>query len=231
MIQCRRAGPLNLGVRRLRGYGTIEATMSSKAKATFNANIQRASYFLDIHEAMQTGRGAPDNPRRELPRGAVVFAVGAIDAYLSEVSAEVMVHQLSQNLSSQEFRDLLKKINQDVPTLALEVAVLSSQKERQQRIREAIADHFYNRVSNHGANAVASAVQRIGGKPADLWSALISNGHADPQGRLNHWTDVRHRIVHQGAKPQVTRPAAREFIAFTRALVDEIDKVASRALQ
>lgn len=45
-------------------------------------NIQRARYFLLSHEDATTeaGRGSPPARFRELPRAAVVFAVGALDA-------------------------------------------------------------------------------------------------------------------------------------------------------
>ena len=69
--------------------------MPTESKRTFDVNMRRASYFLDLHESIHGGvQGAPQNPVRELPRASVVFAVGALDAYLSDVSAEVLVHLL-----------------------------------------------------------------------------------------------------------------------------------------
>jgi len=60
-------------------FTRIVATAAQDALTT---NLTRARYFIDLHEGMQTGPGTPDKKRRELPRGAVVFAVGALDAYL-----------------------------------------------------------------------------------------------------------------------------------------------------
>jgi hypothetical protein len=72
-------------VRSDRGYGS---------KVTFDVDIRRASYFLDIHPSVHAGtRGAPKLALRELPRGAVVFPLGSLDSYLSDVSAEVMIYQ------------------------------------------------------------------------------------------------------------------------------------------
>jgi len=62
--------------------------VATDAHDALTTNLTRARYFIDLHEGTQTGPGTPDRKRRELPRGAVVFAVGALDAYLSEVSAE-----------------------------------------------------------------------------------------------------------------------------------------------
>lgn len=67
--------------------------MTTTAHRALTKNLTRATHFLDLHEGTQQGPGTPDNKRRELPRGAVVFAVGALDAYLSEVPAEVMLAQ------------------------------------------------------------------------------------------------------------------------------------------
>ena len=73
--------------------------MATGAMRTFDINIRRASYFLDIHQQVHAGtHGAPVLALRELPRGALVFAVGALDAYLSDVSAEVIIHQCEQGL-------------------------------------------------------------------------------------------------------------------------------------
>ena len=62
--------------------------MASKAKKAFDRNIERAGFFLDIHKDATPGPGKPKLPLHELPRAAVVFAVGALDAYLSGVGAE-----------------------------------------------------------------------------------------------------------------------------------------------
>lgn len=203
--------------------------MATEAHSTFETNVKRASWFLDIHEwAQGGGRGAPLTPLRELPRGAVVFAVGALDAYLSEVSAEVLVAQLQTSLPGQETRELLKRVQGEIPTLALEVALLPGPHERTARIKDAVTDYFHNRVSQHGAKAVSATVQRLGGKPADVWSAIGSKGSSDPQTRLDTWTDVRHQIVHQGKKPSVTRKQARRCIELLMAVAEEVDKACER---
>jgi hypothetical protein len=157
----------------------------------------------------------------------VVFAVGALDAYLSEVSAEVLVRDLQQRLASTEAREVLKRVQSDLSTLALEVALLAGQAERLERIRDSIVDHFQNRVSMHGAKAVAATAGRLGAKAADVWSALGSRGFAEPQVTLDQWTDTRHQIVHQGKKPQVRRPQARKCLGLITEIVKVLDGFAS----
>ncbi len=207
--------------------GDGENAMSTNAARTFRINAERASYFLDIHEGAQQGAGAPPTRFRELPRGAVVFAIGALDAYLSEVSAEVIVRDLQAALASSEVREVLKRIHSDVPTLALEVAVLPQQIDRVERLRDAIVDYFQNRVSMHGSKGVSATAGRIGGRAADVWSALGSRGHLRAQEDLDKWTTIRHQIVHQGMKPRVWRDHARDCIRLISAIVDVVDGFAA----
>ncbi len=54
----------------------------TQSKRTFDINIRKASHFLDLHQQVHAGtHGAPVLALWELPRGAVVFALGALDAY------------------------------------------------------------------------------------------------------------------------------------------------------
>lgn len=202
--------------------------MSSHAKLAFDLNIQRAAYFLDIHEATQSGPGAPKLPRRELPRGAIVFAVGAIDAYLSELSAEVLVRQLETAPASQDKREVLKRVANELPTLSIELALLATQQERLNRLRESVVEYFSNQISNHGSKAVSNTLIRVGARPADVWNSLGSLGYKDPPGELDRWTSIRHQIVHQGRKPKVQRPAARVFVELAKSLAEEIDKAVAK---
>lgn len=202
--------------------------MAAPAKTAFDRNIQRAGYFLDIHEAMQVGAGAPDLPRRELPRGAVVFAVGAIDCYLAELSAEVLLRQLAAAPPTSAIRGVLERVGKEIPTLALEVALLPTQKDRLDRLRESIVSYFTNQTSNHGAKAVTETINRIGAKAADFWSALGSRGFKDVPNELDRWTNIRHQIVHQGARPKVRRPEARDFLVLAAAVVEEVDRIAQK---
>jgi hypothetical protein len=204
---------------------------STAAKKAFDLNIERAGYFLELHEDLQDGkRGAPVTPVRELPRASVVFAVGALDAYLSDVSAEVLLTLLSRTVATTEVRDLLAKIQKEVPTLALEVLLLADAVARRKRVQEALSDHLYNKVSHHGPTGVATAVVRIGGKPADVWSGLVSQGFANPEKELDGWTTCRHEIVHQGKKPAVGRPKAKECLELVAAVAAQVDAIAVKVL-
>lgn len=200
--------------------------MATDAKQVFDANIERAGYFLKIHEDAQAGAGAPPLRFRELPRASIVFTVGAIDAYLSDMSAEVLIAQLQSAPPSQQMREILKRIQSELPTLAIELSVLATNPERIQRLQESVADHFHNRVSQHGSKAVAASLMRIGGEVSSVWSYLEQTGHTRPAKYLDEWTDKRHRIVHQGKKLTVHRPTANAFKEFSVALVERVDLIA-----
>lgn len=203
--------------------------MPTESIPAFMLNLTRARYFLEIHKNAQIGAGAPPLRYRELPRAAIVFAVGAIDAYLSEVTAEIMLRQLQVGPANNLAREVLKKVQQDIPTLAVEVAVLATNAERVQRIRDVIVDHFQNRVSNHGAKAVAAAMDRMGHAANEVWNHLLGLGHQQSAEYLEHWTTTRHRIVHQGQRPRVHRSQAERFVTFANDLVKRIDGIADDA--
>ena len=91
--------------------------MPTQAKNVFDTNIERSGYFLKIHEDAQNGAGAPALRFRELPRASIVFTVGAVDAYLSDMSAEVLIAQLQSAPPTQQMREILKRIQNELPTL------------------------------------------------------------------------------------------------------------------
>jgi hypothetical protein len=158
--------------------------------------------------------------------GAVVFAVAAIDAYLSEVQAEVIVSQLKGSGASPDSREILKVVQQEIPTLALEVALLQSEADRLLHISDAIVHHFENNVSNFGVKGVANALRRMGARSTDFWAGLTKSGFDGAPGELDYWTTVRHEIVHQGKRPVVRRPHARDFISLAKGIVAALDVTA-----
>lgn len=203
--------------------------VATTALTAARRNLERATFFLDIHQGTQQGPGTPDNKRRELPRGAVVFAIGALDAYLSEVAAEVMVAQFEHGHATGDSRKILEAIQRTTPTLAIELAVAQPQVDRVAVLRRAIVDHFYDQVSNHGAKAVSATVQRMGKSSNAVWQAVEAAGEANPQQRLDEWTDKRHAIVHRGQRPTVNREPARTCVKLVETVCLEVDKVATEA--
>jgi hypothetical protein len=206
-----------------------DVAVATTALTAAKRNLERASFFLDIHQGTQQGPGTPDNKRRELPRGALVFAIGALDAYLSEVAAEVMVAQFERGQATGDGRKVLEAIQRATPTLAIELAVAKPEVDRAAALRRAIVEHFYDQVSNHGAKAVSATVQRMGKSSSAVWDAVEAAGEASPQQRLDEWTDKRHAIIHRGQRPTVNREPARTCVKLVQTVSLEVDKVASEA--
>ncbi len=203
--------------------------MASDAKAVFDRNIERASHFLDIHQNAQRGPGAPTLPLRELPRAAIVFGVGALDAYLTELAGEILVARLGAGTGNASMRNVLQRASGELPTLAIETALLPEGADRLAYVRSAIVEHFQTAVSAHGSKAVARTLQMVDANTANVWSSVSSNGSSDPAKKLDDWTDIRHRIVHRGERPRTHRVRARECLDLIAAIVDAIEDEVARS--
>ena len=77
----------------------------------------------------------------------MVFAVGALDSYLSDVSAEVMIYQCQQDDVTGDTRTIMRTVSQQLPGLALELAITEDDTDRVDRLRSAIVDHLQTAVS------------------------------------------------------------------------------------
>ena len=201
--------------------------MPSNAKKAFGRNIERAGYFLEIHKEAKIGPGAPTLPYRELPRAAVVFSVGALDAYLSDVSAETLLERLQTGPTLSQKR-VLAKISQAVPSLSLEVALIQDQEERVSQVRVAV-DSYFAGQSAHGAKAVADAVQLFDAKASAVWDAVTASGFPDPAKDLDDWTQKRHQIIHRGERPSVHRDEAQKCVDLIAAIVKASEEEIRRA--
>ncbi len=197
------------------------------AQMAFALNHERAQKFLQIHEEVQRGRGAPPVRYRELPRAAVVFSIGALDAYLADVLASVIVQQVRRGAASRDARALLREIDRDVPGLSIELALAARDIDRVRLLESALTDHFQSR-SNMGARAVSVTVQRMGAHPSSVWDE-VSKGVPDAQRELDRWTAVRHDIVHRGKTPTVRRNDANDCLTLVGSVVVAVDAVAVSA--
>ena len=99
-----------------------------------------------------------------------------------------------------------------------------------ERLRSAIVEHFQTAVSGHGPESVARALERMGGRPSELWRGLEQAGFADPARALEEWTDKRHRIVHRGEKVPVPWRQARTCLELLTAVASAVDVVAESAI-
>lgn len=218
----------------------------SSAYLVLLKNLTRTRAFTRIFFAgstkptasMKRGPGTPSDEEKELLRAAVIFSIGALDAYLSEVTAEVLVAQLEDagDPPAPGARALLRRIAKEIDTLPLELAMTRDPSKRRAVVTRALLDHLTSSVSNHGAKAVVATLERIGEpQTGRVWSVLDAQIGDWPtlatQGRksaaiLDQWTAYRHKIVHEGVAVPVKGAQARELIDFIHRLADEVDHVA-----
>lgn len=215
----------------------------TKALRNLRWNIRRSRALLDMFDAEppKKGKGRVGKSSwqgRELLRASVIVTIGALDAYISDVTAEVLVSQLeSGGIISEQGRAALKRIGKEMDTLALELALVSSQSRRRQ-IAFAKINHFFDtQVSNHGAKGVAAAVARMGetmdwtaldGKiPEHAHRSISKSGGAASV--LDEWTANRHQLVHQGRAPKIKGVEARAAADLVERVAAHIDAVALKA--
>jgi hypothetical protein len=182
--------------------------------------------------------GKPTTQENELLRASVIVTIGALDAYLSDVAAEVLVAQLrSRGTRSEDARGLLRRVLKEVDTLPLELALLTDQDDREALIADVLRDHLTNKVSNHGAKGVVSTVERMGARFD--WSCLdgkIPESLAfakDPEsapGLIDAWTERRHSLVHRGRTLVISSARAKALVSFVEAIAAEVDRIAVAAI-
>lgn len=217
----------------------MPAKKQSDARAALSKNLSRTRALQRIFEAGslkpkagdRRGGGKPSNEERELLRAVVVFAIGALDAYLSDVAAEVLVAQLERaTIPTDEARNLLTRVTKEVPTLAVELALTTDRAQRRAAAQLAISDHLVNRVSHHGPKAVASTMSRLGAEPDFAAIDMAPFGPLETPERkgaanvLQWWTEKRHDLVHRGASIQVNMEQSSALIDFVEALADHVEE-------
>ncbi len=187
------------------------------ARNVFDANLERSRAFLRIFDKGR-GPGQPTNDEKELLRGSLVFAVGALDAYLSDLIVEV-VPQYSP--ASSELAAALKAIAKADPGLSLRVALAPTKADATEEFRSAL-DDWLSTKSFQGPEKVVEALAYVG--CAISWDSFDhATGISPAAEHLRKITGERNGIVHEGKKPYVRRHLAEEANNFIGAMAKHID--------
>ena len=197
------------------------AVAKKKAKCTaalhvFETNLDRSRAFLRIFDKDRKV-GQPTNDEKELLRGSLVFAVGALDAYLSDVILEVVP---AHGPKSSHIQDALKAIAKNDPGLSLRVALASSPGESREEFRAALAE-WLSTKSFHGPEKVTQALGYL--NCSISWSDLDKATGEQAAKELTKVTEDRHAIVHEGKKPYIRRNLAEQANTLVADLVRHID--------
>lgn len=187
-------------------------------------NLDRGTVLLDRFFDRPGGRrrasGQPRAHEQELLRSVLVLAIGALDAYLSDLLIELLPNLASLESTSKVFDQLAR----DNPGLVLRAIYLGGNS-AEQALAQAIEAHFEGKVM-HGSRAVRQVTD---------WSGLglgnadfNSSAFPDALGKLDEWTDKRHRIVHRGELVRIGRPEASDVIGLIRSIGQTLNDKALR---
>lgn len=217
----------------------------TEARFALIENTKRARALIRIfnsgkvkpEEGDKRGRGRPTGDEVPLRHAVVIFSIGALDAYLSDVAAEVLVDQLSKarNPDSSASR-VLAAVQREIPTLPFELALATDRSKRLEIAQQAITAHLTSNVSNLESKGVVNTLERIGAKVD--WDAIsppaTSRLRESPSEScasvLDRWTRVRHQLVHQGGEVDVAAEQAREIIGFIDRIAEHVDQHALAVL-
>jgi hypothetical protein len=192
-------------------------TKQTQAHVVFVANLDRARAFLRIFDK-DRGVGQPSNDEKELLRGSLVFAVGALDAYLSELVLEIVPEH---GPKSKQLTEGLKAIARSDPSLSLRVALAGTEADRKAEFRSAL-DEWLATKSFQGPEKVMAALSYVA--CALEWHVFDAATDVDTAAQLHKITKDRHEIVHNGKKPYIKRKMAgdtNDLIAKIERLIDD----------
>ncbi len=193
----------------------------TEAYKVFAVNLERSRAFLRIFDNEPGGgrqRGQPSSDEKELLRGSLVFAVGALDAYLSDLILQIVPAYAPK---SAMLTTALKGIAKSDPGLALRVAIRPADRDRQEEFRAALSEWLEDK-SFQGPEKVQAALGYVG---CDLtWPEFDEAAGTSAAKELQRITDERHAIVHRGERPYIKRDLAEETITLIAAMAKLIDK-------
>jgi hypothetical protein len=194
----------------------VAKTARTAAHKVFEANLERSRAFLRIFDK-DRGRGQPSNDEKELLRGCLVFAVGALDAYLSDLILEIAPEHAPK---SRNLKEALAQIAKADPGLVLRVSLAATTADRHQEFRTALSEWLETK-SFQGPEKVAGALSYLG--CAIGWTDFDTTTGVVSATELGRVTDERHKIVHRGQKPYITRDLAEKAVTLISGMADLID--------
>jgi hypothetical protein len=187
----------------------------------FEINLERSRAFLRIFDKEPEGgrrRGQPTRNEKELLRGSLVFAVGALDAYLHDLILEIVPTFAPK---SPHLTVGLREISKSDPGLALRVALAASGQDRREEFRTALSEWLENK-SFQGAEKVSNALGYVGCPLT--WPDFDKATGTSAATELTRITKQRHDIVHRGQQPYVRRDLAEETLNFIATVAEVVDQ-------
>jgi hypothetical protein len=194
-----------------------------------NTNLKRAETVLDRFFDNPGGKprksGQPAAHEQELLRSVLVLAIGALDAYLSDVIIETLPRMAKVGTSGK----LFDRLASARPGLVLRAYLVGKDNDIEREIEKELAEAIeaeFAKDSMHGSGAALRVSDwcALGLGRRDFDSADVSN----PLQLLDDWTDKRHRIVHRGELVRLKRADATEVIKVVRSTARVVNDAAIR---
>ncbi|MGL4339387.1 MAG: HEPN domain-containing protein [Rhodoglobus sp.] len=180
----------------------------------FEKNIKRSESFIAIFDSDRP-QGRPKTEHDDLLRGAVVFAIGALDHFIHELILEI-VPRFGGNASA--MKDALAAISRSDPGLALRVAI--AKEDRAQKEFRGALEQWLESKSFQGVAKIIEAMGYLGIKLDEL------NFPTGWEPKLKKFTTDRHSIVHKGTGVRVTLQQAKDCTDLVKTLGSLINEKA-----
>lgn len=206
----------------------FEVDMTSKAFAKFHKTVRRCDTLVDayttLHGLNAADAAVPTAPK-DIIRGAIVLAVAALDAYVTDVFVEKLATSLKKYRADDSLVDLLLKAGLDTR----EALTLLTRERPYRRIRNLVRS-YYSQYTTQRFDVIDSVflVYRLN-KLTD--SAARKSGKNHIKSRVGELIDRRHEIVHAGDYNQANRiqdideVRVKRWITALEDLVEAMDEI------
>ena len=189
--------------------------MDTPVYQSFTANIDRAKALIRIFDRGRS-RGRPRKEDTQLTRSALVFTIGALDAYLHDLVLEVAGKFVPE---SDELDRAVKAM--DPQDLVQNLARAKTHDQVQERFRRRLDEHFDD-ASFMGVKGLQRALKLVG-CPMGLDELSVNLGRPKFKQELGRYTDQRHRIIHRGENVRVKKEQADDCVDLVWNIVGNVD--------
>jgi HEPN superfamily RiboL-PSP-like protein len=217
------------------GLGTVPSSGGGTPPLTsldiFARCIERAENLIKIHEAAHGRQARPEPFLSDAHRAAIVLAISALDAYVRS-----FVVSNARNIIANKAKTLPAALASQIKNYLREDALLEAARKDDllDRVEKALRDDF-EKKSFQGTKSITDALKLLGHEDIFHEVAVSAGVNEDNlRERLDHYTQRRHDVAHQGDydisqnPPQenpITKKDAEDCIKIVEMVAINIDKV------
>jgi hypothetical protein len=184
----------------------------------FKQNLDRANRLLYIFDHVAESGNFRSKHTVTLLESAIIFAVGALDAYLHDIILEIVPAYALPSARNSYMRGVL---NRD-PALLGRLVTVREEVERRAELGRALADSIA-KTAFHGPEAVEETLKFLDCEIG--WQSFnAATGVRNTRSELDRITKLRHGLVHRFEGPRITRDeaaAALKLIENIKGLINQ----------